>query len=378
MSNSSGMKPSDGNSPWRCSRKQCEKRLRYRLPTGLSLQKSRKILKETRGRKSAGNRANERKIQTMKNNTSMSGSISLLLGIMVGTVALIFVFCASAVEVTKTSINSQKDRTRIMILLDEAAQYNIQYNASGPDISIYLFEAGLGSIKKKTTTVDNELVESVTLGEPIGGIVEVNISLKGSARFNVFTLESPDRIVIDTMAATAAAGVISAGLVSPTAGEPKMGNIAPLSAIKESGSKTGFSAAKNYMSLQLFFNALLIAALIIISFKLARVMRVSDKNRVELSKNETFANMLGVLRGKIKKRGNDAETTYDSLAQIPYAEQEDKEKASHRVQEQYSKVYELAKLGMDRLEIAKKSNIPIGEVNLILDLSRASSQGKPS
>jgi hypothetical protein len=377
MSNSSGMKPSDGNSPWHCSKKPCEKRLRYKLPTGLSLQKSRKRLKDTRRGKGAGNRANERKIQTMKSNTSMSGSISLLLGIMVGAFALIFVFCASAVEVTKTSINSQKGKTRIMILLDEAAQYNVQYNASGPDISIYLFEAGLGSTKK-VKTGDDELVEAVNLREPIGGIVEVNISLKEQVGFNVFTLGSPDRIVIDMMAAAGAAGLTSAGLVSSPAGDPVIGNIAPLGAIKQSGSKTGLSTAKNYMPLQLFFNALLIAALIIISFKLAHVMRVSDKNRVELNKNETFANMLGVLRGKVKRKGNDAETTSNSLAQIPYQEQEDKEKVSTGVQEQYSKVYELAKLGMDRLEIAKKSNIPIGEVNLILDLSRVSSQGKPS
>jgi hypothetical protein len=370
------MKPSDGNLPWHCSKKQCEKRLRYRLPTGLSPQKSRKRLKENRRGKSAGNRANERKIQTMKSNTSMSGSISLLSGIMVGTFALIFVFCASAVEVTKTSINSQKDKTRIMILLDEAAQYNVQYNASEPDISIYLFEAGLGSTKK-VKTGDDELVEAVNLREPIGGIVEVNISLKKQVCFNVFTLGSPDRIVIDMMAATGAAGLTSAGFVSPPAGDPVMGNIAPLVASK-ADSKTGSSAAKNYMPLQLFFNALLIAALIIISFKLAYVMRISDKNRVELNKNETFANMLGVLRDKVKRKSNDAETTSNSLAQIPYAEQEDEEKVSTGVQEQYSKVYELAKLGMDRLEIAKKSNIPIGEVNLILDLTRASSQGKPS
>jgi hypothetical protein len=293
---------------------------------------------------------------------------------MVGTFALIFVFCVSAVEVEKTSISSQKDKTRITILLDEAAQYNVQYNALGPDISIYLFEAGLGS-SKKVRTGDDELIEAVNLNEPMGGIVEVNISLKENARFNVFTLESPDRIVIDVMAATAAAGAIGAGLEDPHAEDPVIGNIAPLAASK-AGSKVGSSEAKNYMPLQLLFNALLIAALVIISFKMAHVMRVADKNRVELNKNETFANMLGVLRGKTKKRGNDTETA--SLAQIPYEEQGDGEKASHRVQEQYSKVYELAKLGMDRLEIAKKSNIPIGEVNLILDLSRASSQGKPS
>ena len=299
-----------------------------------------------------------------------------MLGIMVGTFALIFVFCVSAVEVEKTSISSQKDKTRITILLDEAAQYNVQYNASGPDISIYLFEAGLGS-SKKVRTGDDELIEAVNLNEPMGGIVEVNISLKENARFNVFTLESPDRIVIDVMAATAAAGAIGAALANPRAEDPVVGNIAPLAASR-AGSKTGSSAARNYMPLQLLFNALLIAALVIISFKMAHVMRVADKNRVELSKNETFANMLGVLRDKVKRRSNDAEKTSNSLAQIPYEEQGDEEKVSHRVQEQYSEVYELAKLGMDRLEIAKKSNIPIGEVNLILDLSRASSQGKPS
>ncbi len=306
----------------------------------------------------------------------MSGSISLLLGIMVGAFALILVFCASAVEVTKTSINSQKDKTRITILLDEAAQYNVQYNASEPDISIYLFEAGLGSTGK-VKTGDDELIEAVNLREPMGGIVEVNISLKKSARFSVFSLESPDRIVIDVMAATAAAGAISAGLANAPTEDPVVANIAPLSASR-AGFRVGSSAAKNYMPLQLLFNALLIAALVIISFKLAHVMKISSKNRVELSKSETFANMLGVLRGKVKRKGNDAETKSNSLARIPYQEQEDREEVSHRIQEQYSKVHELAKLGMDRLEIAEKSNIPIGEVNLILDLSRTSSQGKPS
>ena len=37
---------------------------------------------------------------------------------------------------------------------------------------------------------------------------------------------------------------------------------------------------------------------------------------------------------------------------------------------QYDKVRELARLGVDRLAISKQTDVPIGEVNLILELSK--------
>ena len=42
------------------------------------------------------------------------------------------------------------------------------------------------------------------------------------------------------------------------------------------------------------------------------------------------------------------------------------------------KVYELAELGMDRVTISRQSNVPIGEVNLILDLWKTRPGNKPN
>jgi hypothetical protein len=41
------------------------------------------------------------------------------------------------------------------------------------------------------------------------------------------------------------------------------------------------------------------------------------------------------------------------------------------VSKQYEKVYEMAQRGIDPISISQKNNIPIGEVNLILDLIKS-------
>jgi hypothetical protein len=48
------------------------------------------------------------------------------------------------------------------------------------------------------------------------------------------------------------------------------------------------------------------------------------------------------------------------------------------VPKQYDKVHEMAQRGMDPLSISQKSNIPIGEVTLILDLIKAKREGQTS
>ncbi len=51
---------------------------------------------------------------------------------------------------------------------------------------------------------------------------------------------------------------------------------------------------------------------------------------------------------------------------------EDEKNASDESKiKQYDKVQELAEKGIDPISISQKSNIPVGEVNLILDLIRA-------
>ena len=81
-----------------------------------------------------------------------------------------------AVYVIDIRSNSEADKTRIVVELDGAAQYQTHYT-SEPGISICLLEAGLKSTRK-TISIGDELVEPAALKEVMGNIVEVSISLR--------------------------------------------------------------------------------------------------------------------------------------------------------------------------------------------------------
>ena len=77
------------------------------------------------------------------------------------------VFCSvrfcDAAEVETVRVNSETDKTRVVVQFDEPAQYQVQYT-SEPGISVCLLMTGLGSARKMTSVSDG-LVKIVTLKE---------------------------------------------------------------------------------------------------------------------------------------------------------------------------------------------------------------------
>jgi len=289
---------------------------------------------------------------------------------------------SGAVKVTGMRFNSETARTRVVIELDAAARYQANYT-SEHGISICLLETGLGTIRK-TVNVDDEMVKSIALKEVIGDIVNVNISLKSGASFGVFPLESPDRIVIDI-----AQGAIAGGVQPPVilASDSVIENEAaetperlPHDAVAETvDSKFIFPPLfANHTLFQLCFDAFLLIALIIMGFKLWRVARVSRKNFNTLKKGHNFADMISRVQQGVEKEQQRVASAKPSVLDKVQKRKKEKEQAVQpmTLPKQYEKVRKLAQLGMDRMTISQQSNIPIGEVNLILDLSKARSQAK--
>ena len=295
-------------------------------------------------------------------------------------------------EVMDTRIYSESGKTRIAIQLDGPVQYQTQLT-SEPGISISLLKTGIGDIRK-TIRGEGELVSGVTLKEIAGDLVDVNISLKGDANFAVFPIESPDRIVIDITP------VDSPAIIQPLTEletDPADSDVIAESVSEDvsEDTETRISSliplrSKDYMLAQIILNAVLVIALIIMGLKLWFVAKDLKKYHKILKKNQNFADMVSgtnAVNGMRQKASGESSNVaiLHGAATHPETIQNGRKKAKKRgrnkqaasLQEQYRKVHELAQLGMDRLAISQQSNVPIGEVNLILDLSREQARVKP-
>lgn len=447
---------------------------------------------------------------------------------------------SSAAEVTDIRANSEQDKTRIVIEIDEPVQYQTHFSmldapTSSPSISISLFNTRLGSIRKATSINSDslalgdprdELVKTVAFKEIAGNIVDVGISLKQHANFNVFSLDSPDRVVIDIIPAEVEQAVgaysntpllevgpsnVGAGLTAsiqgmrdlplpqpqtveqdtsslPTSSQrgrpPPLSPFAPIPAYAGTPKLDSATRGKDYLGreglvsippIQLCFNALFVVLLIVVGViqarhvvSLRRLSQVAESGKRRYSnslrgnagedspacggaikgsntvkKNESFVDMIASARhanlgspkaaapsaravsplskgeqsprspfgkgdGRIadtsqelsKKRDKSvwARNAASAVSSAPASggsprtrgmrgqtDHKAMKKSKRRIrkaeacaetphQKQYEKVYELAQLGMDRLAISQQSNVPIGEVNLILDLSKARAQ----
>lgn len=309
--------------------------------------------------------------------------------------ATVPVFRISAAAVVDTRVYSGVDKTRITIQLDGPAQYQTQLT-SEPGLSISLLKTGLGAIKK-TTSINDEMVKGMTLKEIAGSIVDINISLKGDANFAVFPLESPDRIVIDIMPVDIMP--VEATETAPLSVEHTSGPAAKDSSSADSDNsdvgadpnpdavENGLISsilpfqAKDYMLAQLILNVVLVIALIIMGIKLWSIAKASKKNHKVLKKSQDFADIIGGLQQQSMGKNSTVGVLHSAAAQLEAPDRSLKRTKKKRrgartasLQEQYRKVSELAQLGLDRLAISQQSNVPIGEVNLILDLSKTRQQ----
>lgn len=303
--------------------------------------------------------------------------------------------------------NSEADKTRIVVELDGPAQYQAHYTSEA-GISICLLGAGLKSIRR-TLSIDDEMVETVALKEVMGNIVEVSISLRREASFTIFPLDSPDRMVVDVMS-DAAVGIAQPLSISESGSEAMTRNSPgthetletetpgtldhEVAGTQEQPLHTSVAVPPgpisvlplqdtDYILAQFCFNALLVTALIFMGIKLWRVTRVSERNLNTLKEGADFADMVNRLQSDAEERDNSLERQHALPIRPDVSGKAQKRRKRKRrvtrpaaAQKQYEKVHRLAQLGMDQMEISQQSNVPIGEVNLILNLTKARSQAK--
>ena len=308
---------------------------------------------------------------------------------------------SQAVMIRGLRFDSKADGTRIVLDLDGTALYRTQYDKE-PSISIRLLETKRGSIKQ-TTSIDDGLVKAVTAKEKIVNDTAetmVRILLKKSATSTVFSLSNrividitPDEIIGTTDVAAENENApmedreITMEDVVAEATQPlnvPAEGITPLphERVQESNSyKTIFSLLAERSALtQLGFNGVFMLALIFMGIKVWRVARVSKKNSNILKKGQNFADMIGRLQRGAEAENNGAGKRRPIFA-VPNMAQKKQKKKKRTLppvasQKQYERVHKLAQLGIDRLAISQQSNVPIGEVNLILNLTKSRSQSK--
>jgi hypothetical protein len=122
---------------------------------------------------------------------------------------------AEATDVEGIKYYTENDKTRIVIQLDHDAKYQIKYDKN-LNLSISLVESKIAD-PNKTYEVNDGLVNTIDLKEVKDNTVIINISFDKPAAFEVFSLESPSRIVID---ATTFEDIITPEVISITGLEP--------------------------------------------------------------------------------------------------------------------------------------------------------------
>jgi hypothetical protein len=369
------------------------------------------------------------------------------------TLVVITLLVSLALQTNATEIKglrhySESSKTRIVIQLNNLAQYKTHKLMLILEhrISVSILDSRLDCLDRSFNIGDG-LVKTVTLKEMEDSSVDVTISLERPTTFNVFSLDSPARIVIDvtpvdnvitpevvaisplesksvpqtivnkpttaTNKNTKPGGYVNARASSdsvpqtvvnkPTTAtnkNTKPGGYVNAKASSDSAkqvvdntnevlsSAPGFGDVKswftntNYVLIQLVFDILMLTALVYIGIKVKIVLnfaRFIRKRGRALKGNKVFADMLIELE---KGFSQEQEGKHENVSKSKSANVERKAKKSATEQisvpKQYDKVHEMAQRGMDPLSISQKSNIPIGEVTLILDLIKAKREGQTS
>lgn len=318
------------------------------------------------------------------------------------------ILSVSAAEVKEIRYYSDIDKTRITVELDNNVQYQTQFD-SGKNIIIYLLNTQIGSANK-LTTINDKLVRTVTLTENENNVC-IKTALIKSATFMVFSLNSPFRIVIDIIPAEkfSASGPINVesvnkrvleesekqeqNIITPT-DKPKISSTEKQNASQPHVQNREFDANslsqveteqvvsrldflysklenKNVMVIQFALDLVFAVVISIMSISFVRFKRSHEIQRAEklVKKKQIFADVIGEVENKQASQLNEnVELENPSIKQKNNGE---KNKGNISIPKEYEKVYELFQRGMDRISISQKSNIPIGEVNLILDLIKS-------
>ena len=338
------------------------------------------------------------------------------------TLVVITLLVSLALQTNATEIKglrhySESSKTRIVIQLNNLAQYKTHKLMLILEhrISVSILDSRLDCLDRSFNIGDG-LVKTVTLKEMEDSSVDVTISLERPTTFNVFSLDSPARIVIDvtpvdnvitpevvaisplesksvpqtivnkpttaTNKNTKPGGYVNAKASSDSAKQVVDNTNEVLSSAPGFGDVKSWFTNTNYVLIQLVFDILMLTALVYIGIKVKIVLnfaRFIRKRGRALKGNKVFADMLIELE---KGFSQEQEGKHENVSKSKSANVERKAKKSATEQisvpKQYDKVHEMAQRGMDPLSISQKSNIPIGEVTLILDLIKAKREGQTS
>jgi hypothetical protein len=319
-------------------------------------------------------------------------------------------FCSTLIqasEIKEVRYYSDKEKTRIVLQLNELTQYKTNYDKDN-SLNISILKSEIGT-SKNIFKIDDGLVNSLELRKTNEDNININISINRPATFNVFPLESPARIVIDV---SPFENIIAPEVVAIS--DQDIDDFSQNS--KESQIKTinynsnetqkpiseesienieQLNKASNlpfdipvisslindnrYGFIQIGFDIIVIISLLYMISKMKesfRIVRLLKKNRKLFKENPIFADILeeiekGTIKEKKKKKTKS--TDIDEENDIQELRQKNINEVEKEITfpKQYDKVQEFAQKGMDPISIAQKSDIPVGEVNLILDLIKA-------
>ncbi|MGB9595721.1 MAG: AMIN domain-containing protein, partial [Candidatus Poribacteria bacterium] len=315
-------------------------------------------------------------------------------------------------EVGWTRYYLESDKTRIVFFLDEIPQYKVHYDKENNTISITLSDAYLGKPSKKFN-VNSAFINSISLKQTDNNTVDVKISLPKPANYKVFDIKSPALMIVDV---TSAENVLRSDelasssenqknelntvtkskqidnpvkINAPTqiSNENKLNKdnpeVGPPESTELSIMNLQWQALESLNGnilaiLQYVFDLLVFFLVIYVIIKIRsidKIARYIRRNRRRLKDNPVFADILNEIEkgnkynlSRIAKSGSEEDKEKSAKEAKPEDKKDDNDESKIK---QYDKVQELAKKGIDPISISQKSNIPIGEVNLILDLIRA-------
>jgi len=329
--------------------------------------------------------------------------------IFLALLAFILVQQANPVEVGWTRYYLESDKTRIVFWLDEIPQYKTYYNQEDNTICITMSDARLGRPSKRFN-VNSQFVNFISLKQTDIDTVDIKISLPKPANYKVFDIKSPALIIVDV---TSAKNVLTTetsanspkelktdlNIVSKNVNNSVNNSVKPVTPVKtdtKENTKT-LPAEPTELSvmdfqwqsleslngnvlaiIQYVFDLLILSAVIYVIIKVRSINKLARyirRNHRRLKDNPIFADMLNEIE-KGYKQSSEKETkkksSSDKEKTLKDTGSEDKKDINDESSiKQYDKVQELAKKGIDPISISEKSNIPVGEVNLILDLLRA-------
>lgn len=318
------------------------------------------------------------------------------------------ILSVEATEVRQIRYYSDTNKTRITVELDDKVQYQTQFD-SEKNIIIYLLNTKMGSANK-LTRINDTLVRTVTLMENEDNVC-IKTALIKSATFTVFSLNSPFRIVIDIIPVEkfSASGPINVESVNKKISEEskkpeqnimtqvnkqkivsmeKQNVNQPQFQTKEVDTKPSSQVEteqamswldsfysklenKNVIVIQIALDLILIVGISIVSISFMQYKRTHEGQKAEklVKKKQIFADVISELENKQTSQVD--ENIEIGNPNIKKTNNLEKNKGNISIPKEYEKVYELFQRGMDRISISQKSNIPIGEVNLILDLIKS-------